>query len=151
MSFLTNLRYGSITSCPLMIAIKRGLTLLIPFMIMGSFAIFINNLPIPWYQDTMLRIFGDSWRSFGSYIHQGSFAIMAVGMLLTISYSLAELSPLARTYEVNPIIAGIVSLGCLFAIMPVDNRLLNLDWLGPLGVFLANTVAGNSVCLILLL
>ena len=31
-------------------AIRRGLIITIPFMMLGSFAVFINNLPIPAYQ-----------------------------------------------------------------------------------------------------
>ncbi|HWP95573.1 MAG TPA: EAL domain-containing protein [Syntrophomonadaceae bacterium] len=135
----------SLSNRPLVISIRRGLTLMIPFMIMGSFAVFINNLPIHAYQDLMVRIIGENWKSFGDNIHSGTFAIMAVGMLLTISYSMASISPRALQQEVNPMIASIVSLACLFATMHVENGFLNVDWLGPLGVFLAIVIACLSV------
>lgn len=133
----------------LFISVRRGLTLMIPLMIIGAFAVFINNLPIPAYQQFMVALFGPDWLSFGTYVHQGTFAIMAVGMLLTISYSVANTSHLAVEHEVNPIIASIVSLACLFTVIQVEDGLLNFNWLGPLGVFLAIVISGLSVYLFL--
>jgi len=146
------LRYlNSLSDRPLFISIRRGLTLMIPLMIMGAFAVFFNNLPIHAYQDYMVRVFGESWTSFGIYVHRGTFAIMAVGMLLTISYSMASISPIALKHEVNPMIASIVSLACLFSIMHVEDGYMKIDWMGPLGVFIGILIACFSVYIFLYL
>lgn len=139
----------SLSYHPFAMAIRRGLTLMIPIMILGSFAVFINNLPINAYQDCMIRLFGEDWRLFGTYVHQGTLAIMAVGMLLTISYSIASMSPLARDHEINPLIVSTVSLACLFTIMHVENGMLKISWLGPLGVFIAIVIACSSTYIFL--
>jgi lactose/cellobiose-specific phosphotransferase system IIC component len=140
---------NALSDRPLVISIRRGLTLMIPLMIMGAFAVFINNLPIHAYQQFMLKIFGENWTYFGTYVHRGTFAIMAVGMLLTISYSMASISRRALENEVNPVIAAVVSLACLFAVMHVEKGFLRMDWLGPLGVFLAIVIACLAVTLFL--
>lgn len=140
---------NSLSNHPFAIAIRRGLTLMIPMMILGSFAVFINNLPINAYQDFMSGMFGENWRLLGTYVHQGTFAIMAMGMLLTISYSIASMSPLAREHEVHPLIVATVSLACLFAIMKVEDGWLRIGWLGALGVFIAIVVACSSAYMFL--
>jgi len=58
---------------------------MIPVMMIGAFSLFINNPPIKPYQDFMNSIFGYRWEYFGLYMYCGTFAIMAAGMLITIS------------------------------------------------------------------
>jgi len=130
-------------------SIRQGLTLMIPVMMIGAFAIFLNNLPVKLYQEFMSGIFGSGWNSFGVYVHRGTFAIMATGMLLSISYSMARNSLRGIKHEVNPMITAIVSLASLFAMMNVKQGYLLLNWLGPLGVFIAILIACTSSLLFL--
>lgn len=136
---------------PFMVSIRQGMALMIPVMMVGAFAVFFNNLPIPAYQEFMVWLFGPGWGLFGTYVHRGTFAIMALGMLLTISYSIARNSPQARLHEVNPMIAVIVSLASLFAFLNLQNGYLRMDWLGPLGVFLAILISALSAQLFIYL
>lgn len=142
-------RLNTFSDKPLLISIRRGLTLMIPLLIIGAFAVFINNIPIPAYQHYMTGLFGENWKNFGGYVQLGTFSIMAVGMVLTISYSAASISPLALKHEVNPMIASIVSLACLFTILHVENGYISFSWLGPLGVFVSILTACISVYLFL--
>lgn len=132
-------------------SIRQGLTLMIPVMMIGAFALFINNLPIKIYQQLMIEIFGHRWVDFGIFIHQGTFAVMAVGMLLTISHSMAGNSPLGKEHNVNPMTASLVSLGSLFVLIYVHGGYLKFSWLGPLGVFISIIVACTATPLFLLL
>ncbi len=125
-------------------SIRHGLTLTIPVMVIGAFAIFINHLPVESYQKLMISIFGNDWSSFGVHIHRGTFSIMALGMLLTISYSIAKNSATAREHSINPMIVSIVSLASFFTIIHVDNGLIMINRLGALGVFVAIAVACTS-------
>jgi len=114
---------------------------MIPVMMIGAFSIFLNHLPLECYQEFMVSLFGERWNSMGIYIHRGTFAIMAAGMLLTISYSITRNSVLARKHEVNPMIASIVALASLFAMMYVHDGYMLISWIGPLGVFIAIIIA----------
>ena len=130
-------------------SIRQGLTLMIPVIMTGAFAIFLNNLPVSAYQEFMSRVFGSGWNQFGVYVHRGTFAIMATGMLLSISYSMARNSIRGRRHEINPMISSIVSLASLFAMMNVKDGYLLLNWLGPLGVFISIVIACSSSALFL--
>ena len=117
------------------IAIRRGLIMTIPFMVLGSFAIFINNLPIPAYQSLMLSVFGDNWRSFGGYIHQATFAGMAVIMNLVISNSMITEDNARNNLNAPPLIGAIVALCSFFALTELTNNSLPMDRIGAFGVF----------------
>jgi len=125
-------------------AIRRGLVMTIPFMLLGSFAIFINNLPIPAYQQFMLSLFGEGWRSFGGYLHQATFAIMALIMNLLISHTFISERNVRSGSAVSPFIGAIVSLCCFFALIYVHSGAVSMENLGAFGVFIAILTALSS-------
>ena len=133
---MTNIA-DKLNNIPIFVAIRRGLIMTIPFMVLGSFAVFINNLPIPAYQQFMTTLFGNGWRSFGGYIHQATFAIMAVIMNLAISYSMAKDDNSRNGYEAHPFTGAIVSLSSFFALIHVTGGAITMDRIGAFGVFLS--------------
>ena len=118
-------------------ATRRGLVTTIPFMLLGSFALFINNLPIPAYQQFMLTLFGEGWRSFGGYVYQSTFAIMAIIMNLLISHSLITEKNTRSGGDANPFIGAIVSICCFYSLMYVYGNTISMEKLGAFGVFLS--------------
>lgn len=139
------------TNHPMMMAIREGLALMMPVLIGGAFAVFLNNLPLPVYQDFMVRIFGQRWTVFGANIINGTFSIMALGMLLSISYSFAHNSFRAQRSNVNPVITALISMASLFALIQPENGLMRVSNLGPLGVFIAIVTACFSSALFIYL
>ena len=93
-----------------LVAIRDGFVALMPLIIAGSFAVLINNLPIPFYQNLMAGIFGDGWKAFGGNIWWGTFAVISLFLVFSISYNLA------KSYEANGLSAGLIALAN-FAIM----------------------------------
>lgn len=126
-----------LNNIPFSIAIRRGLIMTIPFMLLGSFAIFINNLPISAYQNFMASFFGDGWRSFGGYIHQATFAVMAIIMNLAVSYSMITDTNTRKGQDVNPFIGSIVALSCFFALIYITGGAIAMERIGAFGVFIA--------------
>ncbi len=43
-----------------------------PIMILGAYAVVINQLPIPAYQEFMLSLFGHQWDTLGVLIYNGT-------------------------------------------------------------------------------
>lgn len=95
-----------------LVAIRDGFVAIMPLIIAGSMAVLINNFGIPGYGEFMTKIFGDSWRGFGGNIWWGTFAIMSVFIAFTVAYNLA------KSYDVNPLSAGVVSLCNYFIFIP---------------------------------
>ncbi|BEP29738.1 PTS cellobiose transporter subunit IIC [Helicovermis profundi] len=95
-----------------LVAIRDGFVALMPLIIAGSFAVLLNNLPIPGYQNIMNNIFGGSWKSFGGNIWWGTFAVISLFLVFSISYNLA------KSYEANGLSAGLISLANFAILLP---------------------------------
>ncbi len=96
-----------------LVAIRDGFVSIMPIIIAGSFGTLINNMGIPAYQNLMNGIFGGSdWKGFGGNIWWGTFAIMSLFIAFTVAYNLA------KSYDVNPLAAGVLSLCNYFMFIP---------------------------------
>ncbi len=133
LQFLTRL-----VSNPYLVAIREGLTLTLPVILAGTIAILLNSFPLDAYQNYMVSVFGEQWKLFGVYIHNGTFGVISVVTALSISHSLAEdyntKNPLDK---INPSIFAVITFSCLICTMEPINGALSLRWLGVLGLLLA--------------
>lgn len=117
-----------------LVAIRDGFVTIMPLMILGSLATLINNLPIDAYQAFLTKIFGgEIWKSFGGSLWQGTFAVVSLLVVFSISYHLA------KSYNKDALSTGVVSLAALLMIMePVaEGEGLPLVWAGAQGLFIA--------------
>lgn len=103
---------GRVGSQRHLVAIRDGFVALMPILIAGSFAVLINNLPIDAYQNAMLSVFGENWKSFGGNIWWGAFAVISLYLVFSISYNLA------KSYDVDGLSAGMIALGAFFILVP---------------------------------
>ncbi|WP_054776577.1 PTS sugar transporter subunit IIC [Lacticaseibacillus saniviri] len=99
-----------------LVAIRDAFAYTMPLMILGAFAVLINNLPIPGWANLMNSIFSEKikgtyiWTMFGGNIWNGTFAILGIMIAFLVAYNLG------KSYDVNPVASGIVSLGGFFAV-----------------------------------
>ncbi|MCD8139484.1 MAG: EAL domain-containing protein [Planctomycetaceae bacterium] len=134
-------------------AIRNGLTLTLPLVMAGCLAVLLANFPVTEYQHFMTNLFGEDWRAFCVNISNGTFAILSLIIMLTVSYSIAEHNnSLSYTREMHPAVNALVSLGCLMILIepypllaagthPPPGQGLPIFWLGIHGLFLAIIVA----------
>lgn len=122
-----------------LVAIRDGFIVTMPLMILGSFGVLINNLPIPGYTDFMNNIFGgESWKNFGNNLSAGTFSILALLIAFTVAYNLA------KSYGSDALGAAAVSVGSFFslgALSPDKDGVLSSAGLGSQGLFLALIIA----------
>ncbi|HOE57677.1 MAG TPA: PTS sugar transporter subunit IIC [Bacillota bacterium] len=111
-----------------LVAIRDGFVAIMPLIIAGSMAVLINNMNIPGYQNLIGAIFGDSWRGFGGNIWWGTFAIMSIFIAFTVAYNLA------KSYDVNPLSAGVLSLANYFMFIPQAINVTIGDTVGDIAV-----------------
>ncbi len=118
-----------------LVAIRDGFVSVIPFIIIGSFAILLNNFPLPSierYLEFMTGIFGENFTMFGGNIWNASYAILAVLVTMSIAYHLA------RSYSVDGLSAAILSVSTLVMVSPfTEDWGLSLAWTGSQGLFVA--------------
>lgn len=115
-----------------LVAVRDGFIATMPLMILGSFATLINNLPIKFYQNFMNHLFGEAnWKSFGTNLWNGTFAILALLIAFTVAYNLA------KSYDKDALSAGVISVSSFFAI----GALTNASGLSSTGLFLSLIIA----------
>lgn len=128
-----------------MAAVRRGLSFNMPLILIGSFAIVANNLPITAYQQFMRALIGPGWEVFGQAIRNGTFGVISLLLVFSISYFLAENHPAVVSTTINPTMASIVSFSCLIAVMQPFSQPgvfgLPMQWTGPHGLFVAIIIA----------
>ncbi|AWK50794.1 PTS lactose transporter subunit IIC [Clostridium beijerinckii] len=120
-----------------LMAIRDGFATIMPIIMAGAFAVLFNNLGFQWYQNLLNSILPVGWQAWGGNIWTGSFAIMSILVVFTVSYHLA------RSYEKDGLAAGIVAEAAsiiLYAATP-DGGALPFTFLGAQGLFIALIVA----------
>lgn len=134
---------------PLLVAVRRGLIYMIPLILLGSVALLVLSLPVPAYQQLMTTVFGAQWTDLCDYIRDGTFGVLSLIMVLTVSYAHAEEYALRHHHDVSPIIASSVSLASLIALSGISRDGFSLSSFGAVGVFAALAVAVTASALFL--
>lgn len=117
-----------------LLAIRDAFISIMPLAIIGSLAILVNNFPISSYQAYMLSLFGSKWASFSNYIYSGTFAIMSLLIVFSISYNLAQ------SYDNDPLLAALISFSSfIITIIQADAQSFRIPfrWLDSSGLLVA--------------
>ncbi|WP_177163302.1 PTS transporter subunit EIIC, partial [Oenococcus oeni] len=70
-----------------LIALRDGMTLAVPMIIIGSVFMIIAQFPIQAYLDFMASVFGKNWATVLQYPTNASFHIMGLIAVIGISYN----------------------------------------------------------------
>lgn len=96
-------------------AVKQGLMLAIPFLIMGSFALLFESFPIAAYQTILDSLWSGTLRDILALIYSTSLGSIALILIITISLSYGKLSDKdeAFFYPVTAVISYLAFCGGL--------------------------------------
>jgi cellobiose PTS system EIIC component len=93
-------------------ALRDGLILTMPLIIIGSIFLILGFIPIEGYPEFMARTFGDNWLTKLLYPVNATFDIMALIAGFGIAYRLAE------HYKVDALNAGAISVAAFILATP---------------------------------
>jgi PTS system cellobiose-specific IIC component len=110
-----------------LVAIRDGFASLMPIIMAGSFAVLLNNAPIPGWTNFLQTAVGVQLKSMNGTIWWGSLAMLSIFLAFSVAYNLA------KSYNVDGLQAGLISVSA-FLIMIPQAPLLGL----PEGVTLAD-------------
>lgn len=91
-----------------LLALRDGIVMVMPLLIIGAFSMIIAEFPFQPYLDFMARVFGENWNAFEGIIMNATYNIVA----LIASYGVA--SSLVNGYGVDGTPAGVIALSCFF-------------------------------------
>ncbi|MCR6095096.1 PTS sugar transporter subunit IIC [Salipaludibacillus agaradhaerens] len=113
-----------------LVAVRDGFVAIMPLIIIGSFAILFNNFPVDTFQNFMANLFGNEWTALGGNIWDGSFAILTVLVVASISFNLA------KSYGVDGLSASLIAISAYIILTPTtDDWGLSYAWTGAQGLF----------------
>ena len=125
---------------PVLTSVRRGLTYVIPFLLLGSLALMVTSLPVQFYQNGMESIFGANWKNVFNYIRDATFNILSLHMVLCVSYAYSiELGRLSDS--ISPVMTALVAFSSYIAIIGITKDSFSLDSFGVSGIFMAIVVA----------
>lgn len=119
-----------------LVAIRNGFVAIMPLIIAGSLAILLNNFPV-FGNFNMVQllnhIFGDgNWQIVGNSVWNGTFAILGILLSFSISYYLA------KSYELDELSVGLISVASYIMLIPITNDGgFSFVWTGAQGLFVA--------------
>lgn len=126
---------GRIGQVKQLVAIRDGISYIMPLIIIGSIALILNSLPIEanWYLNLMNE---SGWGARLGMIVDGTFGLIGVLAAFTIAYSLAN------QYSLDGMSVGILSLSSYLLstpnILSADNAAgIPLSLMGSKGLFVA--------------
>ena len=119
-----------------LMAIRDGFATITPIIMAGAFAVLFNNLGFQWYQNLLNSILPVGWQAWGGNVWSGSFAIMSILIVFTVSYHLA------RSYDKDGLAAGVVGVAASMILYATTaDGALPFTFLGAQGLFIALIVA----------
>lgn len=115
-----------------LLAVRDGLVLSMPLIIVGSLFLVLSSLPIPGYQELVSSVFGSEWTSTMGFVVNATFGVMA----LISSFGIAN--SLVKSYSMDGTTAGIISLCSLLLVTPLtkDNG-IDMTYMGSKGLFVS--------------
>ncbi|MDF2572821.1 MAG: component system cellobiose-specific enzyme, partial [Sporomusa sp.] len=122
-------------------AVRRGLLINLPLVVIGAFTTMMSNLTFLWYHQLMISYFGPNWTVLWQSVTNASLNGMSILLVLSTSYFLAQEHYLIRTGQVHSLSVSLVSFSCLMAlIQPIMHEGINgmpFAWTGVGGIFFA--------------
>ena len=108
-------------------AVRHGLTLAIPFLIMGSFALLLTNFPLGVYQDFIRTWMNGAASAILETLDQISLGSLALVLTVTISISYGHLTETDQLF-LYPIVAVCSYLAFCGGIENQSDYIFNAEW-----------------------
>ena len=124
---------GVVSTNKILLAIRDGLVLSMPVMIVGSIAIVIGDFPVKAVQDFFAMVFGENWNWWNwDVINPATMGLVALFTACGVGYSYA------KSHEVEPLPAGILGIVAYFLLLvQMDGGGFAVDDFGAKGLFAA--------------
>lgn len=116
-----------------LLALRDGLILAMPLMIISSFFIIISQLPIPAYKEFMISVFGEGWTTWElAMVRPATMNLIAIVATIGVS------STLVKSYGRDGTAAGFLSLSAYLVLTPLgEGNMWPQVPFGAQGLFMA--------------
>lgn len=116
------------------LAIKKGLIMIIPIIIIGSLSMVLKYMPLTLYQEFISKFGGGIIYSFLDILYSVTFGVLSLYVVIAISYSYSVIS---LKNKINSILLPIISICSYLIIIGLDNNKFNMTLISNRGMFTA--------------
>lgn len=120
------------------LALRDGIILTMPLLIIASLFIIISDFPVEGYQNFMTGLFGEGW---GDFVWND--VVVATTSLIAVIATFGIAKSLVDSYDMDGTPAGVIALSSFFVLLPldVDAWSWNADLFGSSNLFMGMIVA----------
>lgn len=115
-------------------SIRDGLVMLIPILMIGSFAVVLRSMPISWYQNFIQGFAGGIFSDIFLWLYNGTRGFMAVYLNIAISISYTEKLLPDRAFSYGSLFTSLI---CFCICGGFLQEGFNVEFFGAQGVFTA--------------
>lgn len=115
-------------------AVRNGLIMILPVMLVGSFVTLFRSLPIPAYREFLQSFGGGILSTLMTWLHQGTFGVMSLYMTVTISYCYIQELEKDSGHWMEAMVSSLAFFAILSGILSEG---FNMERIGAAGMFTA--------------
>lgn len=115
-------------------AIRRGLIMILPVLILGSFALLLKSLPIAAYQRFIANAFSGAFLQMMDFVYDATYGMLSVYITFSIAYYAIRAKGVKHNYA---FVGGLTSTVSFFILSGVDLDNFDIVPLGLKGMFVA--------------
>lgn len=106
---------STLESIPIICAIRSGLAMIVPVLLIGSFCLVFQYFPLVQYQEFINHLLDGNVLEFLNLIYRATFGMMSVFLTITVSYSYAR----SYHHRGGELCSTLTSLICFFILSGV--------------------------------
>ncbi|HEU6438648.1 MAG TPA: EAL domain-containing protein [Nitratidesulfovibrio sp.] len=111
-----------VADLPVIIAVQRGLALVLPLVMVGAFALMVRHAPVLLVRQALDALFGPAWMTVCDTLVAGSFGIASLAVLCAFSGAMTMVYNQRRGGQfVSPIMSAVIVLSCFFVVTAPAN------------------------------
>lgn len=115
-------------------AIRRGFIMVIPLLMLGSFALLLKEFPIAPYQEFIKNAFSGAFYKMFVFIHDATLGTISIYVTLAVSTYYVRMERLSKNYA---FVCGLTAVASFFVLAGVKISNIGTDSLGVKSIFFA--------------
>lgn len=119
-------------------AVRQGMIMLIPLLVLGAMALMLSSLPIPLYQEMLSKIFNGKLVELLQFVRSASLDLFAVALAMTTSVSYASLKRKEKGVGIgDAVMVMLIALVSLAGYLGIQEEGFSVSALGTINIFTA--------------
>lgn len=119
-------------------AVRQGMIMLIPLLVLGAMALMLSSLPVPFYQEILSELLNGKVLELLHFVRSASLDLFAVALAMTTSLSYASLRRKEKGVGFgDAVMAMLITLVSLIGYLGIQEEGFSVSAFGTINIFTA--------------